>query len=388
MAEFLDMIESMTAQDASVTRLFSNGDGTGVRTGGRAGRYSEQELGEARRFVADILAGRRPAYHLQEALSTSDFPQLFGDVIDRMLLGSYRETPQTFRAYCAVKQVRDFRTVKRFAVDGGEGVLSVVNQGAEYPEASVADSEYSYAVKKYGRKMPFLWETMINDDLDALRDIPQRFGRASRRTEERFATGLFVGASGPLGTFFTGGNANVVTSNPVLSIAALQTAFTVLAAQVDTDGEPILIDAVHLVVPPALAVTAQNILNALEIEAAEAGGTSNQKLRAANWMKNVVTLHVNPYIPLIATSANGSTSWFLFADPADGRPAIEVGFLRGHTEPEVFMKAPNATRVGGGTAGALDGDFETDAIEYKVRHVIGGTVMDPKMAVASNGSGS
>jgi len=34
------------------------------------------------------------------------------------------------------------------------------------------------------------------------------------------------------------------------------------------------------------------------------------------------------------------------------------------------------------------GDFETDSIIYKVRHVIGGVAEDPKMTAGSNGSGS
>ena len=54
-------------------------------------------------------------------------------------------------------------------------------------------------------------------------------------------------------------------------------------------------------------------------------------------MKNIVKLQVASYIPMIATS-NQNTSWFLFADPATSRPAAEIGFLRGHEEPELFMK--------------------------------------------------
>jgi hypothetical protein len=161
----------------------------------------------------------------------------------------------------------------------------------------------------------------------------------------------------------------------------------VLAAQKDADGRPINITAAVLVVPPALAITAQNILNALQIEMTEAGGTAGQKIVAQNWMKNAVRLVVNYEIPNIATT-NGNTSWFLFQDPNVGRPALEMGFLRGHVEPEIFMKEPNARRVGGGVVNPLDGDFETDSVEYKVRHVLGGTTMDPKAAVASNGSGS
>jgi hypothetical protein len=170
-------------------------------------------------------------------------------------------------------------------------------------------------------------------------------------------------------------------------MAALQTALEVLSKQKDQNGNPILIDVVELVIPSALEVTAQNIMNMLQFEAIVKGGDANEKLIIGNWMKTKFRLNVNPWIPLVATSANGHTSWFLFSNPDADRPALEMGFLRGHEEPEIFMKAPNATRIGGGMD-AMNGDFDTDSIEYKVRHVFGGTRMDPKMTVASNGSGA
>jgi hypothetical protein len=102
----------------------------------------------------------------------------------------------------------------------------------------------------------------------------------------------------------------------------------------------------------------------------------------------MVRLNVNYYIPKVATTANGSTSWFLFANPSASRPAIEVGFLRGHTDPEVWMKEPDAMRIGGGGITPMDGDFDTDSIRYRVRHVMGGVVQDWKATVGSNGSGS
>jgi len=387
MPKFLEAIENIRAEEASVQRLFSPADGQGIRSFHKTQQYMSR-LAEAAQFMADVFEGRRPAYHLQEAMTTSDFPYLFGDILDRQLLANYRETPAVYQNYCKTATVRDFRTVKRFYTSGAEGVLDKVEQQSEYPETSLGEGYYSYSVSKYGRRIPFSWETMINDDLDALKDMPARFGRAARRTEQKFATELYVDSTGPHASLYTEGNSNIVTSNPGLSIAALQTAMQILAEQTDADGEPIVIDAVHLVVPPALSITASNILNALQIELAESGGTSNQKLIAVNWMKNKLKLHVDPYIPIVASSSNGNTSWFLFADPGNNRPAIEIGFLRGHIEPEIFIKAPNAQRVGGGMVNPLDGDFDTDSIQYKVRHVLGGARMDPKMTVASNGSGS
>ena len=387
MAELLEFIENVKQEQASNTNLFS-GLGTGARHVQKGKKYQES-FNAALALYADVCAGRKRFDRFTEAMTTDDFPFLFGDIIDRQLLANYLEYPQTYRNFCKVGTVSDFRTVRRLTTSGSEGVLPIVNEQAEYPETAIGEGRYSYAVKKYGRRIPFSWETMINDDLDALQDIPARLGRAARRTEQKFVTDLYCSTAGPDGTFYSSGNSNIVTSNPVLSTSALQTAMTILAAQTDEDDEPIFIDAVELVVPPALEITALNIMNALEIRLqTSGGGISAQQLDAVNWMKNRVRLSVDPYIPIVASSSNGNTSWFLFASPANGRPALEIGFLRGHTSPEIFIKSPNAQAVGGGGVSPMDGDFDTDSIQYKLRHVLGGTTLDPKMTVASNGSGS
>lgn len=385
--ELLEFIESVKQEDASTQNLFS-GLGAGAKHVQKGTKYKES-FGAALALYADVCAGRKPFHRFTEAMTTSDFPLLFGDILDRQLLANYTETPSVFRNYCKIATVADFRNVKRFATSGAEGVLSVVNEQAEYPEKALGEAQYTYAVKKYGRRIPFAWETMINDDLDALKDVPARLGRASRRTEQKFATSLHVGTTGPDTTLYNAGNfSNVITGNPVLSISALQSAMTIIAAQTDSDGEPIFIDPVHLVVPPALEITAKNILESVQLRLNEAGGVTNQQLIVNNWMQNRVMLSVDPYIPIVASSSNGNTSWFLFADPKNGRPALEVGFLRGHTTPEIFIKSPNSQMVGGGQVNPMNGDFDTDSIQYKVRHVLGGTTIDPKMTVASNGSGS
>jgi len=384
MAEFLELVETIKAEDSTAQKMFA-GDGISAKRAQSLSNY-KQRFSEALKFVADIYSGKKHPSKFMEAMTTDDFPLLFGDILDRQLLANYQEYPGSFRNFCRIATVSDFRTVKRFKVEGSEGVLSVVEEQAEYPETSLTEGEFTYSVRKYGRRIPFAWETMVNDDLDALKDIPARLGRAARRTEQKFATELYVDSSGPHGSFYTGGNNNVVTGDPALSIAALQTAMIDLAAQTDSDGEPIFIDAIHLVVPPALEITAQNILNSTELRLNESGGASNQQLIVNNWMRNRVKLSVDPYIPIVASSSNGNTSWFRFADPSNNRPALEIGFLRGHITPEIFIKAPNAQAVGGGQINPMMGDFDTDSIQYKVRHIVGGVRLDPKMTVASDGT--
>lgn len=388
--EFLDALDRIKAEEASPAKLF------GGVTPKAESRWLKQRIGpakyatslsEAATFMADIYAGRRRIYQFSEAMGTDDFPILFGDIIDRQMLGSYASSPNSWMRYARRGRVRDFRTVKRFYMDGLEGVLTEPSPMGEYSEASLSDAKYEYAVSKYGRRVPLTWEAMINDDLDAFQTIPSRLGRAAARTEEDFATRLFVDASGPKTSTFT-----AIPSNPALSIAALQSAMSVALTQTDADSEPITIQRWTLVVPPQLQVTASNVLNAIEIRAmTSGGGTTAQTLVARNWAgeAGITSAVTNFYIPQIATTANGDTSWFLIADPAEGRPAMEVGFLIGHESPELFRKASNAVRVGGGgEVDPMDGDFDNDNIHHKVRHVVGGVMMDIKMVVASNGSGS
>jgi hypothetical protein len=394
--------------DKASTSAIYEGDGTSlsarIRKARRAGNpaYKRNLLEAAHLYERTLAGSKRAALDFQEAMSTSDFSNLFGDIIDRQILAKYVSQPVQWDMLAKRGRVRDFRTVNRFTLDGGEAVLAQVKQLSEYPAAKLADGKYAYAVGKYGRRMPLSWETLVNDDLDAFRDIPDRLGNAARRTEERFATALYTSATGFNTTFFTTGNKNIINpttlgsgaiTNPPLGISGLQLAYQILGQQLDADGAPIYVDGVTLVVPPALTVVANNIINATEIwTAAGSSGLASDagrqdQLRVANWMANKVKVQTNPWLPILSPT-NGNTSWYLFSDPTAGRPAMEVGFLIGHEQPELFQKSPNSSRVGGGAAAAEDGDFDSDSIEWKLRHVLGGTLMDPKAAVASNGSGA
>src|SRR5687768_17043254 len=279
--EFLDAIESIRAEEASVQRLFG---GEGQRTATRSGKTSPQylsRLSEAAQFVGKFMKGQVSGHLFQEAMTTSDFPILFGDIIDRTLLAEYREWPSTWQSIAQRKVVQDFRPVELDPpMLGGETRLERVKELAEYPEAALSEqARLTLSVKKYGRRMEFSWETTINDDRDRLRDIPMRFGRAARRSEEFFAAELYVGASGPNTNLYSNGNGNIVNiangasvNNPALSIAGLQDALLVLSKMVDEDGNPIFVEMVELVVPPALEIPARNILNATELEITAASG--------------------------------------------------------------------------------------------------------------------
>jgi len=406
--EFLETLETIRADQASVGRLFG-GEGTRVRSRAADPAY-QAALVEAATFYGDVLAGSRRSWQLQEAMTTDDFPILFGDILDRQMLGEYRELVPSWEAVARRRVVRDFRGVKLFKpVTGLGGRLEEVGQSAEYPQAVVSEQDtQTITVAKFGKRVPLSWETIINDDLDQMSSIPRRMATMARRTESYMATELYIDVNGPHASLYTVGNANIVNQtnapgyvgaaiNPALSIASLGQALFVLSRQVDEDDNPIENEAAVLVVPPALEVIANNIMNATAIEVNTDGGTLaglanssgvERRLLVANWMARRLRVVVNPLIPLVASSANGNTSWFVFKTPAEDREALVMAFLRGWEQPAIFIKSANARRLGGGEVDPLDGDFDTDSVAYKVRHVLGSARVDPKATVGSNGSGA
>lgn len=358
-----------------------------VRTG-RVPYYLFQEAIQPKTpAIAYMIARNYPGLiNVQEAMTRSDFPLLMGDVMDRMMLGRWREFPQAWRNYVDVTTRRDFRESQALAFDGLEGAWPEQGEEEELEYGSLSEAEYRYAVKKFSLGAKLSWELIINDDLEAFNTIPDRLGRGGARTVGRFVTTLYVGASGPLGAFYSAGNGNIITGNPALSITALQTAYGMLRGMTDSEGEPIMMESAWLVVPPALEVVARNILQATQIQITTAGGVTGQEMQVANWVGSSLNLAVDPYIPIVASTANGSTSWFLFADPGIARPALQVAFLRGFEEPQLYQKVANTARIGGGIDQEA-GDFNTMSSEYKGVVSFGGSRIDPKSTVASNGTG-
>lgn len=358
-----------------------------VRRGQSDGQY-EARLVEAINLINNThgMPSHRREYLIREALTTSDFPLLFGDILDRQLLAAYKGTPNVMESVVRTASVRDFRTVNRYRMNDGDQVLTAVPEKEEYPKSDRDEVRYQYSVSKYGRVFDISWESIINDDLNALKDTPNRFALASRRSEEKFITELFWDANGPLDAYFAGNGGAAAVSSLPLTIPNLETAIEEMLVFTDTNSEPILNEPKYLVTGPALKLQAQQILKSAMKMWTESAGGGATPYPMANILAelNIIPL-VNHYIPIVCTTGTiAQTTWALFSDPND-LAAGEFGRLSGHESPEIFMKSANQRRVGGGEVNPMDGDFATDNILYKVRHVFGGVVMDGRAGWASDG---
>jgi len=350
-----------------------------VLNGTRRSDGWDMKLAEANRLIYNLdgLPTHKWEYAIKEALTTSDFPLLFGDTLDRQLLANYKAAPSVWKAFTKLSTNRDFRNASRHKMTGGDNYLDEVSEKGEYLASPRTEAEYNIQLKKYGRQFDISWESIINDDLGALKDTPERFSNAAIRTEHRLVSAQYYHNV----VLATAGRGNL-SVNP-LTIANLETGIEWFAARTDANGEPIPTRPKILVVPPALEMTARAILTS----ATKMGLAGATTIAGAPdvWVpvNNVVSqmnleLVVDPYITIlgaVTTPLSSVASWFLFTDPRE-LAVLEAAHLRGHERPEIAMKASDKVTVGGAAINPMSGDFATDNIFYRVRLPFGVTTLD------------
>ncbi len=347
--------------------------------------------------VLDLISNRermpahRHEFMLREAITTSDFPELFGFTLEREILARYRVVTADWRAYCATGTLPNFNSAEMHKVQGNDTLLPRVAEKGEYLVSPVSQAKYDRQVFKRGRQFDISWEALINDALNAFNDLPERFAEAVTYTRAYNVTDLFVSATGPDAGLYGAPIADVdgqnVTNQGVLplTIANLEATMQLMAQQTDVNGRPLGIRGVHLVVPPSLEFAARAILTSALKQWTEIGAGGGIPVPTANVVTQMgLQLHIDPLIRIIDVSGTSDTTWYLFASPSSGK-AMQLDFLRGHEDPEIVMKNSDKVSVGGGPVSAFDGDFATDNIFYRVRDVHGGAQLDPRFTYAQVG---
>lgn len=330
---------------------------------------------------------------LQEAMTASDFPLLYGDILQIEMLNSFQALDPMWMAYARTGFVNDFRQARRLSYDGIDGVFYpsglTPEAAAHTQDNDLTETGYTTQVAVYSKGFSYSWQMTLGDIVNMLSDLPTRLGTGARRSEEYLATSLIVDSSGPISSFFSAGNNNIITGNPSLSIAGLKTAMEVAANQKDRNNEPIIFDAFSLVVPRQLQFTALEIVKATRIEYLEKSTSSvpagDRRFVTENWLGNNITVVANPYLDIINTTS-GATAWFLIANPRLTRPALEVTKLTGFDAPRIYRRTPNLQQVGMTSPEMGMGDFDTLQHEFKVIYPLGGTRLEPRTAFASNGT--
>lgn len=285
----------------------------------------------------------------REALDSTSFANVLGNSITRRMVADYNTASayDVWRQLATTTPVSDFRSQDRTRF-GGYGDLPAVAQGAAYAAlASPTDEQATYAVSKRGGTENVTLEMIKNDDVGAIRQIPIKLSRSAKRTLGKFvldfintnpviydSVALFHASHGNLGT-------------AALDAASFHAARLAMLKQAEAGS----LD--RLGIGPA------NVWVPADLE----GAAHDLFARNTNLDKTFIQTLTPNIIPVwYWTDVN---DWVATADKND-IPTIEIGFLDGREEPELFVQDNPSV-------GSM---FTNDKLTYKIRHIYGGNVLD------------
>jgi hypothetical protein len=398
----LDHVEHLTG-DAAVEAGNVKED-AGFR---RVPRVSEAQVARAGQMMAAAfdggITGRRAQLDLLEAFTTSDFQWAAFVVLDRETIAQYQEIQTTSDRWVDTTTVRDFRPKRLTDFTQSGFTLEPVGELAPYPmQDRKGGFEQSISVAKYGRRYALSWESMINDQLDELADLPNALATAAREAEQFKRLSLLLNfnavtqtGSGPNTGFFKNYTGSFSSTNPFAGVnttpATVPLTYDNLRAALDAikqrknpfNGRPIVLPGrFQLIVPPELEMTARAIL-AIEYREVTVGGVMT---RLGNEVAPMVDLVVEPWLTMLDKGAKAATTWYLLPPTGSNFKALMFAKLRGHETPEMRVRADTGNSVGGGALSPQDGSFDIDDIQYRVRSVFGGTTLNPLATYVSLGS--
>ena len=296
--------------------------------------------------------------------TTSDFSVLLENTMNKSLMAAYELEDDTWRRFCAVGSVTDFRVHNRYR-RGSFGTLDTVAEHGEFKNKAAGDArKETITASTKGNLVAITRQAIINDDMGAFNSLAVEIGQMAGLSIEVDVYALLA-ENGGLGPAMNDGNplfdathANLGGGN-ALTTAALDADDAIMAAQQDDNGKRFLaIRPSVLLVPRGLKMTAQ-LLNSSEFEV----DTAARKAQVPNTVRGLFDdIVATPYL------AAGTTRRYMFADP-NRTPTIEVAFLNGQQAPFLEMRE----------------GWSVDGVEWKVRMDYGVGAVDYKGALTDAG---
>jgi hypothetical protein len=258
--------------------------------------------------------------------STSDFPSILMDAVNKYLEFKYKPAPQTWEPFTRVRPVSDFKEMHGVGISG-IGKLTEVLEGEEYKKVTLKDLGDSYVLKSYGSILVFTRKMLINDDLGVFDSMPEEAMREVHDLKGDLVWGQFT-SNPPMydnKVLFHSDHGNLAGTGAGLSVNTLAAGRLAMRVQRreeskknKNDGQRIQLVPKYIVIPPELELDAQKLI--LPIMAVETG-------------------EVNPFmnsmqIVVESRLSDDADAWYLFADKSQIK-LFEMALLDGKDKPRL-----------------------------------------------------
>ncbi len=317
----------------------------------------------ARQFMEDngeSMRGMSPTKIAQRAFnSTSDFPLILENVMNKNLLGAYAEMPQTFLGLGAKTELSDFREKHMYRLGEAPNLLPL-GEGGEYKSGTMKETKESYRLNTFARKIAFTRQMLINDDMSALDKVPTMFGRAGSKLESDIVWGLLLNwdfINNKVGNvkmadgkaLFHADHNNLLTgTGSALSKEALTALRKLGRKQKTMDGSTLNMTFNTLVMPSDLETLAEELLFNNYI-----ANVSNE----TSSFRNKFDVRIEERLAVVPTI--GATAWYAFSNFIE---TFEYATLAG--EPDMTTEIVNTTDADGLTV-KVRKDFGAGLVDHR-----------------------
>ena len=277
---------------------------------------------------------------LKAAFATHDISQLLSAVVNKFLLNGFNAVESVWQDISAVRSVNDFKAINMFRLNGDMKFQKVGNAG-ELKVAKATDYKRSLAAETWGISTSLTRQDMINDDLNALSQIPQRMGRGAALALNETIWAEFLSSNS---TYYQAASAG---AGNALAYASLESAVTAFRRLTDPDGNPLGIAPRILLVPPELEPKAIQLMTQSALIVSSLGSTSSKAVEPS------ANVFAGRYRVLTSNYLTSTSTWWLMADAAD-LAALDVVFLNGQQAPTIEQVAPDYQLLGVALRGWMD----------------------------------
>ena len=348
--------------DALTARLARAGGDRGATIPDHARAYGEMGLVEMAAECVGHRGNIRTARAVNEVLdqaftrsgygthSTSDFPGIMLDAMNKRLLARYDVAAPAYRRFAAPYMAGDFR-FQNVIRAGDFPALQAVGEGGEIKNGTFSESRERIKVDPYGISFNITRVMIINDNLSA---IDQMLGSAGTRVADwenatAFASLLSASGAGPTllsdnTAVFHANHGNLAGSGAAISVASVGVGRAAMMKQKTLDGIIANFAPVTLLTGPDKQTEAEQLLTS--ITPAQASNAVPESLRRL--------------VPVADANIPGN-AWFLFADPAIA-PTWLYAYLDGYEGPRLSSEEQFNVQ---GLRVKLEHDFGVAAIDYR-----------------------
>jgi hypothetical protein len=274
------------------------------------------------------------------AHSSSDFPILLENVARKSMMKGYGETTEIYENFVTTGNLPDFKPSTLIAT-GETDELVEIKENGEIKHTTFGESKEQIALATFGRGFSVTRKALINDDLNQITTVPQKLGRAAKRT---IAQKWFdvLNANPTMGdgiTLFHANHKNLAASGAAVSITTLDAAKLAMRKQkgLDDKGTVLNIRPTLLLVPASKETSAQTLIASAFDPSATNPNTPNP---FTNWVQVFSDARLDDV---------SSTAWYLFADP-NQYDVCQVAYLNGNSNPTLEQKS----------------DWTLDGIEWRI----------------------